>query len=114
MPLLFAHSPTVDVLDADARACTAGFSMAGQTNSSLGTKPFRPPNRHQLISSCTLQISYLLITGVIFVVVFSLLVYATVRFRRRADDDGKEPAQVYGSNAVETAWTVVPLLSFSC
>jgi cytochrome c oxidase subunit II len=52
----------------------------------------------------------LAITGVIFVIVASLLVYAVVRFRRRADDDGTEPAQIYGSGPVEAAWTVVPIL----
>jgi cytochrome c oxidase subunit II len=52
----------------------------------------------------------LAITAVIFVVVASLLVYAVVRFRRRADDDGTEPAQIYGSGPVEAAWTIVPIL----
>jgi cytochrome c oxidase subunit 2 len=33
-----------------------------------------------------------------------------VKFRKRADDDGREPAQVYGSNQVELAWTVIPIL----
>ena len=45
------------------------------------------------------------------VVVFGLLVYCVVRFRKRADgDDGREPPQVYGSNQVELAWTVIPVL----
>ena len=48
-------------------------------------------------------------TGAIFVVVGGLLVYTLVRFRRTRDD-GPEPAQVYGSNQVEIAWTVVPML----
>ncbi len=52
----------------------------------------------------------LAITGVIFVVVAGLLVYAVFRFRRRADDDGTEPAQIYGSGPVEAAWTTVPIL----
>jgi cytochrome c oxidase subunit II len=52
----------------------------------------------------------LAITGVIFVVVAGLLVYVVVRFRRRADDDGTEPAQIYGSGPVEAAWTIVPFL----
>ena len=52
----------------------------------------------------------LAITGVIFVVVFGLILYAIVRYRRRPDDDGREPAQVYGSTQVEVAWTVVPVL----
>jgi cytochrome c oxidase subunit 2 len=50
------------------------------------------------------------VTAVIFVCVCSLLVYAVVRFRKRPDDDGSEPAQVYGSNQVEIAWTVIPVL----
>ena len=50
------------------------------------------------------------VTAVIFVVVFSLLVYAVVRFRNRTDDDNREPPQVYGSNQVELAWTVIPVL----
>src|SRR5260370_21243649 len=52
----------------------------------------------------------LMIAGVIFVVVAGLLTYAVVRFRRRANDDGMEPAQVYGSGPVEAAWTTVPFL----
>jgi len=51
-----------------------------------------------------------MVTLVIFVIVFTLLVYATVRFRRTRDDDGREPPQVYGSNQVELAWTVIPVL----
>ena len=46
----------------------------------------------------------------IFAVVFSLLVYAAVKFRQRPGDDGREPAQIYGSNQVELAWTVIPIL----
>jgi cytochrome c oxidase subunit 2 len=57
-----------------------------------------------------LSLFVLAITGVIFVVVFSLLVYAAVKFRRRADDDNREPPQIYGSNQVELAWTVIPVL----
>jgi cytochrome c oxidase subunit 2 len=50
------------------------------------------------------------ITGLIFVVVFSLLVYAIARYRRRGGEDGREPPRVYGSNQVELAWTVIPVL----
>ena len=44
----------------------------------------------------------------IFVVVGGLLVYSIVRYRRRRDDDGSEPPQVYGSDQIELAWTVIP------
>jgi len=50
----------------------------------------------------------LAITGCIFAVVFSLMVYVVLKFRRRSGDDGREPPQVYGSNQVELAWTVIP------
>lgn len=43
-------------------------------------------------------------------VVFTLLAYAVVKFRKRPGDDGREPPQVYGSNQVELAWTVIPIL----
>src|SRR5271157_1169950 len=32
------------------------------------------------------------------------------KFRKRGNDDGREPPQVYGSNQVEIAWTVIPVL----
>ena len=51
------------------------------------------------------------ITGAIFLVVASLLVYTIYRFRRRPGDDAhQEPPQVYGSNQIEIAWTVIPIL----
>ena len=52
----------------------------------------------------------LAITATIFVVVFSLLAYTVFKFRERAADDEREPPQVYGSNQIELAWTVIPLL----
>lgn len=50
------------------------------------------------------------VCAAIFVVVGGLLAYTTIRFRRRAADDGSEPPQVYGSNQIELAWTVLPIL----
>src|ERR1700691_1818102 len=57
-----------------------------------------------------LSMFVLAVTAALFVVVFTLLAYSVVKFRKRADDDGREPAQVYGSNQVEIAWTVIPVL----
>jgi len=57
-----------------------------------------------------LSLFVIAVAAVIFVVVFSLLVYSVLRFRKRKDDDGHEPPQVYGSNQVELAWTVIPVL----
>src|ERR1700688_3450494 len=56
-----------------------------------------------------LSLLVLAITGIIFVIVFSLIAYAITKFRRRSDD-GPEPPQVYGSNQMELAWTVIPVL----
>ena len=50
------------------------------------------------------------ITGVIFIVVFSLLMYAIVKFRQNAANADREPAQVYGSTQIELAWTIIPVL----
>ena len=50
------------------------------------------------------------ICAVIFVVVGGLLAYSLVRFRRRRGDEAREPPQIYGSNQIELAWTVVPVL----
>jgi cytochrome c oxidase subunit II len=52
----------------------------------------------------------LAVTGAIFAVVFTLLAYAVLKFRKRAGDDDREPAQIYGSTQVEVAWTVIPVL----
>src|SRR5262249_9549199 len=57
-----------------------------------------------------LSVFVLSICAAIFVVVFSLLVYTAVRFRKRPGDDSREPAQIYGSKQVELAWTVIPVL----
>src|SRR6267143_928584 len=61
-------------------------------------------------SILALSLFVLAVTAAIFVIVFSLLLYCVVRFGKRADDDGREPPQVYGSNQVELAWTVIPIL----
>jgi cytochrome c oxidase subunit II len=50
------------------------------------------------------------IAAVIFIVVTILLTYAVFRFRARRADETREPPQVYGSNQIELAWTVIPAL----
>ena len=57
-----------------------------------------------------LSMFVLAVTAAIFVVVGGLLVYSVVRFRGRASDADREPAQVYGSTQIELAWTVIPVL----
>jgi cytochrome c oxidase subunit 2 len=50
------------------------------------------------------------VTAVIFLVVCGLLAYSVVKFRKKKGDDGREPAQVYGSKQIELAWTIIPIL----
>jgi cytochrome c oxidase subunit II len=57
-----------------------------------------------------LSLFVLAVTAAIFLTVFALLFYAAVKFRMRANDDGREPPQIYGSNQLELAWTVLPVL----
>jgi len=61
-------------------------------------------------SIADLSVFVLVVTGIIFLVVFALLLYSVVRFRGRAMDGGREPAQVYGSMQIELAWTIIPTL----
>ena len=57
-----------------------------------------------------LSIFVLIITGAIFVTVCGLLLFVIIRYRRRPGDDDTEPPQIYGSNQIELAWTVIPIL----
>jgi cytochrome c oxidase subunit 2 len=74
-----------------------------------GTNIFKPQST-PADSILHLSIVVLTVTGVIFVVVATLLTYVVVKFRSRDTDDAREPAQVYGSTQIELAWTVLPVL----
>jgi cytochrome c oxidase subunit II len=53
----------------------------------------------------------MVVCAVIFLIVGGLLTYAIIRYRHRGpQDDQEEPPQVYGSAAIELAWTVPPIL----
>jgi cytochrome c oxidase subunit 2 len=69
-------------------------------------KPLATPA--ELVSD--LSILTLVICAAVFLIVAALLVYAVIRFGYREGDSRSEPPQVYGSNQVEIAWTVVPIL----
>ena len=76
--------------------------------------PFSPTNIFAPASTPAksifdLSLFVLEVTAAIFVVVFALLAYVVVKFRRKATH-GREPAQVYGSTQLELAWTVIPVL----
>jgi len=58
-----------------------------------------------------LSLLVIAVCAAIFLVVAGLLTFTIMRFvRRRNADDNREPAQVYGSNRIEVAWTVIPIL----
>jgi cytochrome c oxidase subunit 2 len=57
-----------------------------------------------------LSMFVLVVTGVIFAIVVGLLLYAAIKFRNRTNDDLREPLQIYGSDQLELAWTVIPVL----
>jgi len=86
----------------------AAFGLATQLPSSP-TDIFAPVSTPAQ-SIFELSLLVLAIAAAIFVVVSGLLAYATAKFRKRRDDDGREPAQVYGSTQVELAWTVAPVV----
>jgi len=87
----------------------ARLCLGAQADSSQVPNIFRPAST-PANSIFHLSLLVLTVTGLIFLVVFSLILYAVVKFRRRRGEDGREPPQVYGSNQVETAWTVIPVL----
>jgi len=83
--------------------------LFAQSNGVSPTNIFAPDSTpaHSIFR---LSIFELEVEGAIFVVVFSLLAYAVTKFRQRRKDDDTEPPQVYGSNQMEIAWTVLPVL----
>ena len=52
-----------------------------------------------------LSLLVIAVCAAIFFVVAGLLTFTILRFHRRRQDNGNEPAQVYGSNRIEVAWT---------
>src|ERR1700689_2238869 len=88
---------------------TAVWASEPKGSSSHGTNIFAPASTPAK-SIADLSVFVLVITGIIFVVVFALLIYSVVKFRGRAMDAGREPAQVYGSTQIELAWTIIPIL----
>src|SRR6201995_3951198 len=80
------------------------LTAQGTTPSTLA--PASTP-AHQIFD---LSIFVVAITGGIFLVVGGLLAVVLYRFRARKSDPMGEPAQIYGSNQIELAWTVIPVL----
>ncbi len=91
-------------------ACLPVAALAAPADRSLSPTNIFAPVSTPAHSIFGLSLFVLAVTGAIFVIVFTLLLYCVVKFRRRTDDDGREPPQVFGSNQVELAWTVIPVL----
>jgi len=89
--------------------CLSTVTLAQATPSLSPTNIFAPASTPAQ-SIFGLSLFVLAVTGAIFLVVFTLLLYSVVKFRKKRNDDGREPPQVYGSNQVELAWTVIPVL----
>jgi cytochrome c oxidase subunit II len=84
-------------------------TAAAADPASRGTNIFAPQSTPAR-SILHLSTFVLTITGIIFVVVFTLLVYSISKFRARPASANSEPAQVYGSTQIELAWTIIPIL----
>jgi len=85
------------------------MAVADSGGASAGPHMFAPVST-PAHSIYRLAMFVLVVTAAIFLTVVSLLVYSIVKYRRRPSDNGREPPQVYGSNQVELAWTVLPVL----
>jgi cytochrome c oxidase subunit II len=79
--------------------------FAGESQTSIFSPHSAPARSIVSVSNFTLAI-----TGLIFTVVGGLLAYAIIRFRRRDNDDGTEPPQIFGSTQIELSWTIIPVL----
>src|ERR1700746_450320 len=85
-------------------------TAAAADSSSTGLTNIFAPESTPAKSIFNLSMFVLAITGIIFVVVFILLLYSILKFRSRGTNSGSEPAQVYGSTQIELAWTIIPIL----
>jgi cytochrome c oxidase subunit II len=92
--LLFCCMATAAALDPSSTSLTNIFS----------------PQSTPAKSIFHLSILVLTTTGIIFVVVATLLVYSVLKFRARSASANSEPAQLYGSTQIELAWTIIPIL----
>lgn len=90
--------------------CTSTSALAGTSSDPISPTNIFAPDSTPARSIYRLSVFELEILGAIFVVVFSLLAYAVIKFRERKHEGDSEPPQVYGSNQMELAWTVLPVL----
>src|SRR4051794_21646776 len=87
--------------------CITAVAISAQEMHSVGN--IFQPQATPAESVYHLSLLVLAVCAAIFIVVAGLLTYTLIRFRRRCGDR-REPAQVYGSDRIEIAWTVIPIL----
>ena len=85
-------------------------AAAGPAGPSLSSTNIFAPASTPAQTIFGLSVFVLVVTGIIFAVVFTLLVYSIAKFRATEADAEREPPQVYGSTQIELAWTVIPIL----
>ncbi|HUK46122.1 MAG TPA: cytochrome c oxidase subunit II [Terriglobales bacterium] len=88
--------------------CYIATAAAAET-SATGTNIFAPQSTPAR-SILHLSLFVLSITGLIFVVVVTLIIVSISKFRATSANAHSEPAQVYGSTQIELAWTIIPVL----
>ena len=85
-------------------AATATTALAGPENLSI-FDPISP-------AATPIRDLFMLVFGVIgiiFVVTEGALIWSIIRYRAKGDET-TEPPQIYGSNPIELAWTVIPII----
>ena len=106
MPLMFTNSGFGSCLSSNLALDLSwpAFALALRSPTTIFSPVSTPA--HMIYS---LSLFVFAITGGIFLVVGSLLVYAIVRYRSRPGDT-TEPPQVFGSTQIELAWTIIPII----
>jgi cytochrome c oxidase subunit 2 len=90
-------------------AITAALVTAGVAAANNGLSPVQPESPNAEAIRTTYWV-ILIVTGVIFVLVETVLLVFIVRFRARRRGREQEAAQIHGATKLETSFTVVPVL----
>jgi cytochrome c oxidase subunit 2 len=110
MPAVPVISSTAIIALIGLAGAVSGATPPPSSESAVQTPNIFAPTSTPAFAIRELSWFVLGICAVIFAVVAGLLTYSVIRFRRRPGGESREPPQVYGSNQIELAWTVVPVL----
>ncbi len=84
------------------------FAQATRRSWSPTNMSVRASTSAQPIFELSLLVS--LITAAVFAVALALVHSVVMKFRKRLKEDGRKPAQVYGSDQAGLAFTLIPIL----